>query len=84
MITLKYAPDYFLIRYHLVISKQTRPTNNVHPADTDTELAALADVPTGTLPRYQLPIAVSLPLSSSIAAFGPTLDALARNEPKYE
>jgi hypothetical protein len=71
-----------LIHYHLITSKHTIPTSNVHPADTDIELAALAEVPTGTLPRYQLPISVSLPLLSSMAEFGPTLDALDRNEPK--
>jgi len=76
------SPCLLSTQYHLITIKHTRATTNVHPPDTDIELAALAEVPIGTLPRYQLPIAVSFPLLSSMAEFGPTLDALDRNEPK--
>ncbi len=39
-------------------------------------------LPVAGPPRYQLPRSVNLPFSVNIAAFGPTLETLLRNEPK--
>ncbi|KAL8626405.1 hypothetical protein Q9189_007905, partial [Teloschistes chrysophthalmus] len=55
------------------------------PAKTTLRPAAPWGVlPVAVPPKYQLPMSVKSPFSVNIAAFGPTLETLLRNDPKYE
>lgn len=55
----------------------------LEPAKTTLRPAEPCGVlPVAVPPRYQLPMSVKSPFSVNIAAFGPTLETLLRNDPK--
>jgi len=68
------------------------PENAKDPDAPDVVVVVLGAAPAPMLgvapekfpPMYELPIAVSFPVLSNMATFGPTLDTDERKDPKYE
>lgn len=66
-------------RHHVAVSRMTMlppPKTALRPA------APRGILPVADRPKYQLPMSVNLPFSVNMAALGPTLETLLRNDPK--